>query len=147
MRRNVLLRSVARLLPDAVVRDAVFMWRRTPWMIGAVVVAVAVALAGLTLAGYGSASTRVMISLAAGLIVAVVGTDQRVLADTDGGPIMMRGGRVRQVATRVIGPLDPGDEIEMVSSNFVLTDWVVAGERFTVPKRSQRAMTALADGR
>ncbi|MEL6891203.1 MAG: hypothetical protein AAFP84_06385 [Actinomycetota bacterium] len=145
MRRNVLLRSVQRLLPDGVtLHDAVFMWRRAPWMVGAVVVAVAVALAATTLAGYGSAGGRIMLSLAIGMIVAVLGTENRVLASTDRGLQLFRASRIRQVAVELLQPLDPDVSIEMVSSNLVLTDWSVDGDRFTVPKRSQEAMTAMA---
>jgi len=145
MRRQVLNRSVERQLPTgARVDAAVFMWRREAWMIAGTLAGVAAMLAGLTLVDYGTVGTRVMIALAVGLIVAAAATENRVLAQTDEQLVMFRAGRFRQVAVDVIGPVSPSS-IEMTSSNLVLTDWLVDGRSYTVPKRSQDAMTQMAD--
>ena len=145
MRRNVLVRSVQRLLPGGTqLIDVVFMWRRRSWMLGGALAAGAVTLAGLTLLDYGSPSSRTMLALAAALIAAVLGTDNRVLASTSDGIVMFEASRIRQVAVRLSAPVPGGTPIEMISSNLVLTEWRVGGERFTVPKRSQQAMSAIA---
>ena len=146
MRRRILFNSVRRLLPDDVgLIDVVFMWRRSALVpLWAALAAVGIFLVtGLFFDG--SPSARAGIALAAGVIVSVVATDNRVLAHTSNGADLFMAGRVRQVAVRSIGPLPADATIELVGSNLVLTDWMVDGERYSVPKRSQAAMTALAD--
>jgi hypothetical protein len=146
MRRRVLVNSVRRLLPDDVdLVDVVFMWRRHRWMLGWAISAAAVVFGVALIAGYGSVQARIGVAVAVGLVIAVVTTDYRVLAHTTGAPHLFQASRIRQVATALVGPLEPDATIELVGSNLVLTDWVVDGERFTVPKNSQAAMTRLAD--
>ncbi|MFK8026394.1 MAG: hypothetical protein AB8G26_20740 [Ilumatobacter sp.] len=145
MRRRVLVSSVQRLLPTEVTLiDVVFMWRRSGamyvWAAGAAALAVLVT----TIFDYGSGTARLALALAAALAAAVVTTESRVLAHTDAGPYSFVAGRVRQVATRLIGPLPDDAELAVVGSNLVLTDWVVGTERFSVPRTFQAAMTRLA---
>ncbi len=144
----MLVASVERLLPDGVgLIDVVFMWRRSAavylWASAAAVVALVV-MAALQ---YGSTTTRLALALAVALTAAVVTTDSRLVAHTDAEPYVFQAGRVRQVARRLIGPLPADAELRVVGSNLVLTDWMVGGERFSVPKGFQSAMTRLADER
>ena len=145
MRRRVLVNSVRRLLPaDVVVVDVVFMWRRSGAMYVWAAGFATLAMVAATLADYGSVATRIALAVAAALTAAIVTTDSRVLAQTDSGPFAFVAGRVRQVATQLIGPLPHDAALEVVGSNLVLTDWMVGPERFSVPRSHQAAMTRLA---
>ena len=144
MRRRVLVNSVRRLLPDDVdLIDVVFMWRRSALVpLWAALAAVGLFFVTSVFAG-GSASVGV--ALAGAIIVSVVSTENRVLAHTSRGADLFEAGRVRQVAVLSMGPLPADATVDLVGSNLVLTDWMVNGERYSVPKSSQAAMTALAD--
>jgi len=139
---------VQRLLPaDVALIDVVFMWRRSAAMYLWASAAAAVAVAVAALLDYGSVTVRLALAAAAALAAAVVTTDSRVLAHTDDGPYSLVAGRVRQVATRLVGPLPDDSVLEVVGSNLVLTDWMVGAERFSVPRNFQAAMTRLAGER
>ncbi len=145
MRRRVLFNSVHRLLPaEVALIDVVFMWRRSGAMYVWASAAAAVAVGVTTVLDYGSVTTRLALAVAAALAATIVTTDSRVLAHTDSGPYAFSAGRVRQVATRLLGPLPKESPLEVVGSNLVLTDWLVGAERFSVPRNFQAAMTRLA---
>jgi len=145
MRSQILLKSVRRLLDaDESVVHVATMWRRHHWglvfSLGAFVVLFVVAVvAGVTPLG-----SQIAIGLA-GLAVASLATnDQRILVQTDRGLVMMQSSRIRQKAIKVIGRLAPDTPIEIVSDNLVISDWIVGDQRFSMMKRSQRSMTAIA---
>ncbi|NND73526.1 MAG: hypothetical protein HKN44_00820 [Ilumatobacter sp.] len=146
MRRRFLVSSVRRLLPDHErLVDVVFMWRHRPAMIAVASAGVVVAYVSASLAGIGSVGSHVGLGLAVGLVFSVLWTDYRVLALTDAPRrVLFRAGRVRQVAVEALGDVPPAAEIVAVGSNLFLTEWIVDGERYTVPKRSQAAMARLA---
>jgi hypothetical protein len=121
------------------------MWRHRPWMIAWASLAAAVPFVALSLLGFGSMSSRVGVVLAVALLTTVAATDYRVVAQTVGPRnYLFRASRIRQVAVELLGDLSPNAEMEVVSTNLVLTDWLVDGERYTVPKSSQAAMSRLA---
>lgn len=145
MRNHVLLKSVRRLLgPDVHVIHVATMWRRHhlagAFAAGAFVVLFLVAL----FSGVEPIGSQIAIGLAGVAVAGMATTDQRVLAATDTELIMMQSSRVRHYATSVIDRLPLDTPIKVVSDNLVISDWDVGGQRFSMMKRSQRAMTAIA---
>lgn len=139
------MKSVRRLLDDgeSVVHVAV-MWRRHPWSLmfsmGAFVVMFGVAV----LAGVAEVGSQVAIGLAGLAVAAMATTDQRILALTDRGLVMMQSSRIRQKAVGIIDRPPSDTRIEIVSDNLVISDWMVGDQRFSMMKRAQREMTAMA---
>jgi len=90
-------------------------------------------------------SGRIALGLAGAAVAAAATTDYRILVATASGLVMLQSSRIRQVATRLIGPLPADVAIEPVGQNLVMTDWLIDDDRYTVMKRFQSAMTAIAD--
>lgn len=95
-------------------------------------------------AGVESIGSQIAIGLAGVAVAGMATTDQRILASTDTDLVMMQSSRVRQSARSVIERLPLDTPIKVVSDNLVISDWDVGGQRFSMMKRSQRAMTAIA---
>ena len=146
MRREVLWASVLRVLGDVEVLDVAYMWRRHRWSIPAGAVAGAVCGVLATLVGW-SAASAVAIGLAALAVAVGAGTEYRVLAVTDRGLVLMKGGRVRQVARPPADWLPDGIRVERVANNLVVSDWMVGGDRFSVMRRHESTMSAIAASR
>lgn len=144
MRRNVLVRSVQRLVPGAAVIDVAYMWVRHRsallYAVGAFVALVVVA----ALAGFDQWPSRIGIGIAGAAVATSATTDYRVLAHTDRGLVLLVGGRVRQIARRVIRDLPADAEIEIVRDTMLTTDWTIDGIEYTVPKSSQRAVERMS---
>jgi len=148
VRNQVLIRSVRRLLgDDVVVHHVVTMWRRHPLAIpfcaGAFVVGFVVA----ALVDIQPLSSQVAVGLAGLAVAAMATTDQRILVQTDADLVMVLSSKIRQYAKAIIGSI-PGDAvIEVVSDNLVISDWMIGDQRFSMMKRSQRAMTHIVAAR
>lgn len=145
MRQQVLYKSVTRLLPeDEAIEHVVYMMGRHKWFLpftaGACVVLFVVAV----LSGIQQPGGRIAIALAGGAVAAMATTEYRVLVRTDHDLVLFAGGRLRQRATRLIGRLQPDTPIELVGNNLVVTEWLVGDRQFTVMRRFQQAMVALA---
>lgn len=134
---------MAQLGPGETVRNVVQMWRRhhlaLPFIAGAFVVLFCVAL----LAGVEQLSSQFAIGLAGVAVAGMATTDQRILAQTDDGLVMLQSSRIRWHAKRVIERLPDTTPIEVLSDNLVISDWNVNGQRYSMMKRSQRAMSAI----
>lgn len=145
MREQILIRSVQQLLaPGARVGDLALMWRRSA---GGLLVAVGAGIGLfvlLALTGVGSPTTRVVAALASMLFTATASTQYEVLVETDSGIRRFRAGRFRQIAVSEIGVLEDDAVLEPLSSNLLISDWSVDGQRYSVARRHQRAMTRLA---
>lgn len=146
MRRRLLVASVRRLLADDERPvEVVYLWRHRAAMVPVVVAAAVATYVILAMVEFGSVGSRVGVSMAVGLVASVLWTDHRVLASTTAPRLVLfRAGRVRQVAVEPLREMSPTTEIVAVGSNLLLTEWLVDGERYTVPKRSQGAMTRVA---
>jgi len=135
--------SVRRLLsPDTPLVDVVFMWRRRRWALGYAAGAGAAALAIASAFGYGTWSTRVGLAACAAVMAALVATEQYVIADTGTSLELLRASSIRQVAVTSLRTISPSVPIDVVSSNLIVTEWQIGTERFSVPRRFGRAMTA-----
>lgn len=77
-------------------------------------------------------------------MVMMLGVDYRVLVGTDDEIVMMHGGRLRQVATSVVGRVSSDVAIEPVGNNLVMTQWQIGDEHYSVMKRFQSDMVAIA---
>ncbi len=144
MRREVLWRSVRRLLdPDVDLLDVAYMWQRRRLMGTYALAAGMVCGGGAAVFGFPPASI-LAIALAAAAIAASAATDYRVLAVTGDGLVLMTGGRIRQVATGVIEHLPASTTVEKLSNNLVISDWRVGGERYSVLRRFESTMAAIA---
>lgn len=146
MRRRFLVSSVQRLLrDDERLVEVAFMWRHRPGLVASASVTAAAAYGATWALSFGSSGTRVGFALALALLVSVARTDYRVLALTTAPRfVLYRASRVRQVAVAEIEQFMPPLVIDLQGTNLVLTEWLVGGEMFTVPKSSQAAMTRLA---
>lgn len=145
MRDIFLIRSVQRLLDnDEQVRHVATMWRRGPktypFAAGAFVFSFLVA----SLLNVGTLGSQFAIGCAGVAVASMATTDQRILVGTTRGLVMMQSSRIRQSARSVIGRLPADATIKIVSDNLVISDWEVDGERFSMMRRSQKAMSALA---
>lgn len=89
-------------------------------------------------------SGRIALGLAGAAVAATATTDYRILASTSTGLVMLQSSRIRQVARKLVGRPASDIEIKAVGQNVVMTDWLVDGDRYTVMKRFQQAMTAIA---
>lgn len=147
MRRDVLLRSVARLLDDgAEVTDAAYMWRRHRWVVPFTAVTfVAVVLLAENV-GWTDWPTRIALGFAASAVAVAASTDYRVLADTASGQVLCKASRIRQAALSVLERLDADALIERVGGTVIATDWQVGDEIYTVPRSSEQAMHRIAAG-
>ncbi len=144
MRREVLWRSVRRVLDtDEPILDVAYMWRRHRWMVPYALVAAGVCAVGAALVGFGGPSS-VAIAVAAAAVAASALTEYRVLAITERGLVLMTGGRIRQVATGLIARLPETVTVERIANNLVISEWRVGDERYSVLRRFDATMAAIA---
>lgn len=144
MRRNVLVRSVKRLLPDATVFDVAYVWVRHPsGLLYAAGAFIALVLVGMAV-GFDEWPSRIGLGIAGGAVAMSATTEYRVLAHTDEGLVLLAGGRVRQVARRIIRVLPPDSRVEIVRDTMLTTDWTIGDTEYTVPKSSQRSIERIA---
>lgn len=97
-----------------------------------------------SLAGATQWSSRISIGLAGAAVAAMATTEYRVLARTTKGLVLLRSSRFRRRANGVIRRLAKGTEIEVVGSNLVITEYRIDGVVYSVMRRSQQEMTAIA---
>ncbi len=139
VRRNVLLRSVQRLLDDdEALIEAAFLWTRRPWsyLYGTVAL---VALVGVAIAaGFEPWPTRLAIGFAGAAIAVAATTDYRILALTTRGLVWCRAGRLRQVARSIIDRPDRSIAMEPVGSTMISADWRIGGIDYTVTRSAQQ---------
>ena len=145
MRRAFLLRSVARVLGgNMVVHDAAYMWARHRWMMpfaGAAFAAVALLA---PIAGINEGGTRIALGLAAAGVAVMASTEYRVVAQTDGGIVLLEASKIRQVATDLRLRLEKDDPFQSVGGTVLAADWQVGEYRYTVPRSSEQAMQRMA---
>ncbi len=146
MRERMLRASVIRVLGDEEKpREVVHMW--APHRLS-LAYAAAAGFAMFALAWVLQVSTvggRVALGFAAASIAAIATNDYRVLARTNRGLVLLRSSRIRQRATAIETRLARDASIEPVGENLVITDWMVAGRRYHVMKRFQRAMSSMSE--
>lgn len=147
MRRDVLLRSVARLLADgADVTDAAYMWRRHRWVVPFTAATFAAVVLLAENVGWTDWPTRIALGFAASAVAVAASTDYRVLAETASGPVLCKASRIRQAALSVLERVDADAPIEPVGGTVIATDWRVGDEIYTVPRSSEQAMQRIAAG-
>lgn len=100
----------------------------------------------VSLAGATEWSSRISIGLAGAAVAAMATTEYRVLARTTRGLVLLRSSRLRRRANGVIRRLEKDTKIEVVGSNLVITEYRVDGVIYSVMRRSQQEMTAIAAG-
>lgn len=145
MRREVLWRSARRVLgTDEEILDVAYMWRRHRLLVPFAAVAAVIGGGGAALAGFASFASIAAVALAAVAVAAWAATEYRVLVVTDGGLVSMKGGRIRQVATAMIVRLPETTAVERVSNNLVISEWRVGDDRFSVLRRFESTMAAIA---
>jgi hypothetical protein len=144
MRRRFLLESVRRNLGrDEEPLEVAVMWQRHHWMVPfALAAALAVGL-GAAVVGF-TGPSAVAVGVAAAAVAATATTEYRVLVRTDAGLRLLRASRIRQVATGLVEQLPDDAVVELVANQFVVTEWLVDGRRYTVGKSSEAAMTRIA---
>ena len=148
MRRNMLLRSVQRLLgPDEQLIEAALLWVRRPWSyLYGLVAAVAMLLVAIA-AGFEHWTSRTAIAVAGAAIAVTATTDYRILALSTEGLVLCRAGRVRQVARAIIDRPSHSTEMEPVGGTMITADWRVGTVEYTVTKSSQLPMERIRAGR
>jgi hypothetical protein len=145
MRQEVLWRSVRRILgTDEEILGVAYLWGRHRLLAPLVVLAALIGSGAAALAGFTSVASIAAVALAAVAVAASVSTEYRVLAVTEGGLVLMRGGRVRQVATALIERLPDSTKVERVSSNLVISEWRVGTNRFSALRRFESTMSAIS---
>ncbi len=144
MREKVLLRSVRNCL-RADVQLAVFMWRTGPLTVPfAVAAAVGCALLA-TAVGFEWPTGVVAIGLVGCAVAWSAGTEYRVLAaDPEGELWLLRGSRIRQTAVAVLDEPIERESVHQLTVNAITTQWRVGGNDYTMHRRHQPRLTALA---
>ena len=144
MRRQVLWSSVRRVLDtDEELLDIAYMWHRHRLMLPYAIAAGVLCGIGGVLVGFGVASAAA-IGVAAAAIAASAVTEYRVLAITELGLVLMKGGRIRQVATGLIERLPDTTTVEREASNMIISEWRVGESRYSVLRRFESTMAAIA---
>lgn len=144
-RQRALYDSVRSHLPDGERIDhVVYMSKRHRLMLPYVAAAFAGLLILSMVVGVEQWSGRIALGLAGAAVAAAATTDYRILAATSSGLVMLQSSRIRQFARKMVRRFDGDIEIEAVGQNVVMTDWLVDGDRYTVMKRFQQPMTAIA---
>ena len=148
MRRNVLLRSVQRLLgPDEQLIEVALLWVRRPWSYLYGIVALAALLLVAIAVGFEQWTSRAAIAFAAAAIAVAATTDYRVLALTTEGLVLCRAGRVRQVARTIIDRPSRSIEMKPVGGTMITADWKIGTVEYTVTKSSQHAIERIRAAR
>jgi hypothetical protein len=145
MRERVLYDSVRALLGDGeTIEQLVHMWSRNRLLLPYALVAGGAVFVVAILVDVDQWSGRVGLALAGAAVAAMATTDYRVLVRTPSNLVLMRSSKVRQKALEVIDRLPADIAVEPVGSNLVITDWNLNGVTYSVMKRYQHAMTAIA---
>lgn len=138
-------RSVRKHLDDGEkVRHVVHMFTRHhlafPFIAASgVALAVVAAMAGAT-----EWSTRISLGLAGAAVAAMATTEYRVLVETSVGLVLLRSSRFRRRASGFIRRLSQDSPIEVIGSNLVITEYRVDGVVYSVMRRYQQDMAAIA---
>jgi len=142
MRRQVLLRSIQRLLPGGLIIEAAWMWQPHRLLIPMMpIVGVVVAVAAIVV-GFERPSA-IAIGVAGVAVLASASTHHRVLVTTDAGVRLLRGSRIRRTALERLEDPDSAAPFP-VANRFVMTEWNVGGATWSVPKSSEAAMVRIA---
>lgn len=138
MRRNILVASVRRLLdPDEELLDAALMWVRHSFSYAYAALSFVALVIVSILSGFESWPFRLGIGAAGAAIAFTATTDYRVLALTTKGLVLMRAGRVRQVARSIIERPPSTITMEPVGGTLLTVDWLVDGVVYTLTKAGQ----------
>jgi hypothetical protein len=137
------LSVVRRLPPETTLTAAAFMWRRHHLMVpftaaAAVGLGVVAALFGFETGG------AIAVGLAGGAVAATASTRYQAVALTDRGLMVMPGSRIRQVAVGEATVLPRSTEVRLVSNVVIYADWDIGGQRWSVPRRHEKAMSTIA---
>lgn len=97
------------------------------------------------LAGASQWSTRISLGLAGAAVAAMATTEYRVLVQTSTGLALLRSSRFRRRASGLIRRLPSSLSIEVLGSNLVITEYRVDGVVYSVMRRHQQEMTAIAN--
>ncbi len=121
-------------------------WRRHRWfvpytLLATLVVGLVAALSGFT--AFGS----VGLGAAGGAIAATATTRQFVVAVTDRSLVLMRGGRVRQVAVEAMSRHPKRGTVESMGGNLLVSEWSIDERVYSSYARSDQVLHALAAGR
>lgn len=120
------------------------LWNRHRWFLGYALASGLAIYAVTTLSGFDGLVNRIAL---AGCGIALAGmstTNYWVLARTDRGYVLCKSSRIRQFATGLVDRLGKSPRIEMVGSTVVTSDWQVDGVEYTLSKRWESTMRALA---
>ncbi|MEO1065559.1 MAG: hypothetical protein AAFZ07_29435, partial [Actinomycetota bacterium] len=79
-------------------------------------------------------------------VVAPAATATAAAATVDDGLHLLRASRIRRAAVAHLERLPDSTHVELVGNQFVITEWQVGDQRYTVPKSSESAMTRIATG-
>ena len=147
MRREILWASVRRVLGAEMdiddLDDVAYMWHRQPRAVP--IALLAGVFIGLLAPVFGfTVTSSVAIGAVAVAVVTTAATEYRVLAITGRGLALMRGGRIRQVAKPPVEWLPDSIGVERVSSNLVISEWRIGDRRFSVLRRFESTMAAIA---
>lgn len=145
VRKTILLRSVQQLLgPDEQVNDVVVMFTRHRWFLPYSLFAGVALFLVAAATGVESVGSQVLFGLCGLAIAGLATTNYWVLADTTDGLALCRSSRVRQYAKELVRRFPDGTDLEMVGSTVVTSDWKIDGVMYTLTKRWEATMRALA---
>lgn len=96
------------------------------------------------LAGFSGAVSYVVLAACGVAIAGMATTEYSVLAITNDRLLLCRASRIRQRAIELSRELDEPVQLSMVGSTTITSDWDVDGVIYTLTKRWEPAMTALA---
>ena len=148
MRRNILLASVRRLLDDdETLHDAALMWVRHSFSYAYAALAFVALVIVAILSDFESWALRLAIGAAGAAIAFTATTDYRILALTSKGLVLLRAGRVRQVARGIIERPDSSISMEPVGGTMITVDWQIGTVVYTLTKNAQHPIERINRGR
>lgn len=126
--------------------DVVIMWSRHRWFVPYAAMAGIIVFVLTSALEVEGTVNRLALAGCAVAVASMSTTNYWVLAKTTNGFALCRSSRIRQRATSLVRRLDPGAEMRMVGSTVITSDWRIEGDEYTMSKRWEATMRALAAG-
>lgn len=133
-----------KLLGDERVHDVTMMFTRHRWFVPYALFSGIALFVVSTASGVGGPLNRLVLTLCGAAIAALATTNYWVLAQTEQGLVLLRSSRIRQYARKVEARLGGTDELEMVGSTVITSDWRIGETMYTLTKRWEPAMRRIA---
>ncbi len=144
MRRQVLLRSIVKYLrPNEKIRHAAQVWQRHrlmfPFGIASFVV---LAIVGV-LSGLDGVILPVAVGAAGASVAVTATTSHTIVVLTDRELVLLRGSRIRAVATGPLKRLPDTTLVQRTGGSMIVSDWRIGKSSYSASKAHEQQLTAI----